>query len=68
MCVAQGPQSSDPSKLETAAFRSRVKHSTSEPLHSLNQIARHIPLFNLNLVPYTLDSEEELLMAFFKKK
>ena len=29
MCLAQGPQRSDPVRLETAASRSQVKHSTT---------------------------------------
>ena len=35
MCLAKGPQRSDASRLEPAAPRSRVKHSTTEPLRSL---------------------------------
>ena len=34
MCLAQGPQGSDALRLEPAALRSRVKHSTTEPLRS----------------------------------
>ena len=35
MCLAQGSQCSDALvRLEPAALRSRVKHSTTEPLHS----------------------------------
>ena len=36
MCLAQGPQRSDAGEARTAALRSRVKHSTTEPLRSLN--------------------------------
>ena len=35
MCLAQGPQCSDASEAQPAAPRSRVKHSTTEPLRSL---------------------------------
>ena len=35
MCLAQGPQCSDAGDLEPAALRSQVKHSTTEPLRSL---------------------------------
>ena len=34
MCLAQGPQSSDAGEAQPAALRSRVKHSTTEPLRS----------------------------------
>ena len=34
MCLAQGPQRSDACEARTAAPRSRVKHSTTEPLRS----------------------------------
>ena len=36
MCLAQGPQHSDGGEARTAALRSRVKHSTTEPLRSLH--------------------------------
>ena len=36
MCLAQGPQCSDAGETLTAAPQSRVKHSTTEPLRSLN--------------------------------
>ena len=36
MCLAQGPQRSDASEAQTRGPRSRVKHSTTEPLRSLN--------------------------------
>ena len=35
MCLAQGPQRSDASETQTPTPRSRVKHSTTEPLRSL---------------------------------
>ena len=35
MCLAQGPQHSDADEARTWAPRSRVKHSTTEPLRSL---------------------------------
>ena len=35
MCLAQGPQCSDAGEALTAVPRSRVKHSTTEPLRSL---------------------------------
>ena len=38
MCLAQGPQHNDAVWLEPAAPRSRVKHSTTEPLRSLLHI------------------------------
>ena len=38
MCLAQGPQHSDAGEAEFAAPRSRVKHSTTEPLRSLLNI------------------------------
>ena len=34
MCLAQGHNAVTPMKLEPAAVRSRVKHSTTEPLRS----------------------------------
>ena len=37
MCLAQGPQRSDAGEARIRAPRSRVKHSTTEPLHSLFQ-------------------------------
>ena len=36
MCLAQGPNTVTPMRLEPTAPHSRVKHSTTEPLHSLN--------------------------------
>ena len=33
MCLAQGPQRSDAGEVRTVAPLSRVKHSTTEPLH-----------------------------------
>ena len=36
MCLAQGPQRKTAVMLEPAASRSRVKHSTTEPLCSLH--------------------------------
>ena len=36
MCLAQGPQHSDADEAQTWTHRSRVKHSTTEPLCSLN--------------------------------
>ena len=35
MCLAQGPQRSDAGEARTPGPRSRVKHSATEPLHSL---------------------------------
>ena len=35
MCLAQGPQCSDAGEAQTRVPRSRVKHSTTEPLRSL---------------------------------
>ena len=34
MCLAQGPQRNDTSEARTRGLRSRVKHSTTEPLRS----------------------------------
>ena len=44
MCLAQGPQRSDAGEARTRAPRSRVKHSTTEPLRSLihKQVAIHL--------------------------
>ena len=39
MCLAQGPQSSDLMRLEPTTPWSPVKHSTTEPLHSLTDQA-----------------------------
>ena len=36
MCLAQEPQRSDAAEARTHGTRSQVKHSTTEPLHSLN--------------------------------
>ena len=36
MCLAQGPQRSDTGEARTRAPRSRVKHCTIDPLHSLS--------------------------------
>ena len=44
MCLAQGPQRSDAG--EPAALRSRIKHSTTEPLRS--RVAADI--FSLNFI------------------
>ena len=38
MCLAQGPQRSDAGEAHPAALRSRVKHSTIEPLRSLKWV------------------------------
>ena len=38
MCLAQGSQHSAPVRLEPATSRSRVKHSTTEPLRSLKHM------------------------------
>ena len=35
MCLAQGHNAVMPVRLEPAALRSRIKHSTTEPLRSL---------------------------------
>ena len=35
MCLAQGHNAVTPARLEPAALRSRIKHSTTEPLRSL---------------------------------
>ena len=39
MCLAQGPQHSDAGEARTVALRSRVKHSTTEPLRSPTYIS-----------------------------
>ena len=36
MCLAQGQNTVVPVRLEPATPRSQVKHSTTEPLHSLD--------------------------------
>ena len=38
MCLAQGHNAVTPVRLESTAPRSRVKHSTTEPLHSLSDV------------------------------
>ena len=38
MCLAQGPQRSDAVEARTRGPRSRVSHSTTEPLRSLNSV------------------------------
>ena len=38
MCLAQGHNAVAPVRLEPAVLRSRVKHSTTEPLRSLHNI------------------------------
>ena len=43
MCLAQGHNAVTPVRLEPAALRSRVKHSTTEPLRSLSW---HMPQQN----------------------
>ena len=61
MCLAQGPQRSDAG--EVAAPRSRVKHSTTEPLRSLIRIVNseepdqglHCLSSNLGLVTSVLN-------------
>ena len=40
MCLAQGHNAVTPVRLEPAASRSRVKHSTTEPLRSLNYVQK----------------------------
>ena len=40
MCLAQGHNTVTPVRLEPAALRSRVKHSTTEPLRSLEFFVR----------------------------
>ena len=37
MCLAQGPKPVRPMRLKPRASQTRVKHSTTEPLHSLKQ-------------------------------
>ena len=37
MCLAQGHNAVTPVRLEPTALRSRVKHSTTEPLGSLKE-------------------------------
>ena len=60
MCLAQGPQRSDAGEARTAALRSRVKHSTTEPLHSLKlqfyTLIRKFYNYNFILIkfPYNL--------------
>ena len=56
MCLAQGHNAVTPVRLEPAALRSRVKHSTTEPLRSLLSMNRYFTLhwylssFIMNLV------------------
>ena len=38
MCLAQGHNTVTPVRFEPAALRSRVKHSTTEPLRSLPNV------------------------------
>ena len=52
MCLAQGPQAVTPVRLVSAALRSRVKHSTTEPLRSqlllelMNQVLQNFIVSN----------------------
>ena len=52
MCLAQGHNTVTPVRLEPTALRSRVKHSTTEPLGSLSLCpwARHFTLSYIVLV------------------
>ena len=52
MCLAQGPQRSDAVRLEPAASRSRVKHSTTEPLRSLTVIIYSFNWHQASLIPW----------------
>ena len=45
MCLAQGQNAATPVRCEPVALRSRVKHSTTEPLHSLVKV-----LFNYSVI------------------
>ena len=40
MCLAQAQQRSDAGEARTCALRSQVKHSTTEPLRSLNFVRK----------------------------
>ena len=56
MCLAQGHNSMMPVRLEPATPLSRVKHSTTEPLHSLMQYSKH---FLVNRVDFDQPASEE---------
>ena len=51
MCLTQGHSTVMPMRLEPAAPRSRVKHSTTEPLRSLNIV--HMTLYILSRKNYS---------------
>ena len=51
MCLAQGHNTVTPVRLEPGTSRSRVKHSSTEPLRSLWYKVKHKHLFNaLNML------------------
>ena len=56
MCLAQGPQHSDASEVRTLASRSRVRHSTTEPLRSPYSYIRDVKCCILFKVTVTLTS------------
>ena len=49
MCLAQGHNAVTPVRLEPAAPLSRVKHSTTEPLRSLNREIFYVSFIILNV-------------------
>ena len=53
MCLAQGPQHIDAIRLEPAAPRSQVKHSTTEPLNSHKAV--YLKLVEILLIDFTTD-------------
>ena len=65
MCLAQGPQRSDAGEARTRGPRSRVKHSTTEPLRSLRLVVwiRRYILFRNNL---TKQYSKDLLASFLR--
>ena len=52
MCLAQGHNTVPPVTLEPTTPGSRVKHSTTEPLHSLTVFERK--MFSLHALDYNL--------------
>ena len=59
MCLAQGPDAVTPVRLEPAAPRSRVKHSTTEPLRSQELSMKKF--YNLGACPGQLHEDFHLL-------
>ena len=57
MCLAQGHNTVNPVRLEPTAPRSQVKHSTSEPLCSLQRLSRLNLIFRLYHTTNTSDLE-----------